>query len=81
MHELLIHFTSSMRRRELIKLIRGRAKFCNVTFSFHREGANHTIYTLGNSYIKIGRHAPLKPGDGRATLQETEKELGEKWWQ
>ena len=70
-----------MRRRELLKLIRERAEMFEITFCLLREGSNHTIYRLGNSSIKVGRHSSLKPGDVRATLHETEKELGVKWWQ
>ena len=69
-----------MRKRELRILIEERAKICNVTFRWKREGGNHTIYTLGNSTIIIGRHRELKEGDKDATLKQTELELGEKWW-
>ena len=70
-----------MRRRELLKLISERADELKVTFRYLREGANHTIFVLGKRTIKIGRHSTLKPGDVRATLHETERELGAKWWQ
>jgi len=62
-------------------MISDEAEENGITFRYLREGANHTIFLLGKGKIKIGRHSTLKPGDVRATLQETEKELGAKWWQ
>jgi hypothetical protein len=69
-----------MRSRDLKILIKKRAEECNVTFRLKREGANHSVFTLGNSTIIIARHRELKEGDMRATLNQTESELGAKWW-
>jgi hypothetical protein len=69
-----------MRRRELKRLIHQRSIEVGVEFRFKRQGSNHEIFTLGSLTIVIGRHKELKPGDVSAILNETELELGEKWW-
>jgi hypothetical protein len=70
-----------MRKKELLRMIQERAKSCGITFRKSRSGSNHDIYTLGNTTLIIGRHSTLKPNDARATLNQTESELGAKWWQ
>ena len=69
-----------MRRREILKRIAAQAKAAGVTWEVHREGANHTIYRLGNTVIPVPRHIEIGPGLSEEIFKQCEAELGERWW-
>jgi hypothetical protein len=70
-----------VRRADLIRAIAREAKRQGVAWAIAREGANHTIFTLGRLRLPIPRHVEIGERLARAILDETEAELGRRWWQ
>jgi hypothetical protein len=69
-----------MKRRDLLRRIGREAGRQRIGWTVAREGANHTVYRLGNTRIPIPRHAEIGERLARAILAETEAELGRSWW-
>jgi hypothetical protein len=69
-----------MKRIDLLRAIAREAKRQGVIWTLVREGANHTIYLLGDIRIVIPRHAEIGERLARAIFVEAEAELGRRWW-
>ncbi len=70
-----------MKRRDVIRKLATAAKQQDIEWTVDREGANHTIYLLGDTRIPIPRHAEIGERLARAIFIEAEAELGRRWWQ
>ncbi|HVA60587.1 MAG TPA: hypothetical protein VNG13_08625 [Mycobacteriales bacterium] len=69
-----------MKRKDLIRRIAGRARAVNVDWVIKREGASHTVYSLGRLTIPIPRHTELGEKLVTEIFKECAAELGEGWW-
>lgn len=69
-----------MKRVALIKRIRAEARRCGVEWRLHHEGANHTIFYLGETMIPVPRHAEVGEQLAEEIFKECEPELGRRWW-
>ena len=75
-----MHFTTSVKKRELKKMISKAAYERKLLFVELRHRGRHEIYTLGSSQIHFGKHADVKHGEFFAIVKECEPELGANWW-
>lgn len=66
--------------RGLEKRIRQEAKSRGVSWTFVREGANHTVYDLGGVTIPIPRHTDIGEGLTREIYKQCEAKFGKDWW-
>ncbi|TQM16268.1 hypothetical protein [Pseudonocardia kunmingensis] len=66
--------------RDIVKRISREAKRQNLDFALHREGANHTIYTLDGLKIPIPRHRDVNEMTTEGIYRECEQKLGKGWW-
>ena len=68
-----------MRRREVLKRIQTEARRQGIVWALEREGANHSVYRLGDTMIPIPRHIEIGDRLAEIIFKETEHELG-RWW-
>lgn len=66
--------------RDIVKRISREAKRQGVAFGMDREGANHTVYRVGNTTIPIPRHREVRENTTRLIYKQCEPELGQGWW-
>lgn len=69
-----------MKKRDLIRRIASEAKRQKVEWTFHREGANHTIYTLDGVVIPVPRHTEVGETLAMDIFKECQGVLGKGWW-
>jgi hypothetical protein len=69
-----------MKRREVIKRISQEAKAQRVAWDESREGARHTVYSLGGLLIPIPRHSEIHDRMAEKIFKECEPKLGKGWW-
>ncbi len=69
-----------MKRRDLVRKIAAQAKQAGVDWSVKREGANHTVYQLGDLTIPVPRHNEIGEKLAAEILKQCVPELGEAWW-
>ena len=69
-----------MKRTEVIKRIRARARAAGVTWELDRQGHNHEVYRLGSTMVPIPRHTEIDNWTAEDIFKECEPELGERWW-
>jgi hypothetical protein len=69
-----------VKRRAVIKKIEQGAKDKDVSWTFHSEGANHTIYMLAGKRIPIARHSEIDDLLAEKVFKECEEVLGGRWW-
>ncbi len=68
------------KRAELTKKIAAAAKAKGLAWEIDREGANHTIYRLGNQKVTVARHKELGNRYAETVYKQCEGTLGEDWW-
>lgn len=66
--------------RDIVPRIRKEAVRKKVEFGLDREGANHTIYRLGDTIIPVPRHREVNEMTTEGIYKECETELGKGWW-
>lgn len=69
-----------MKRRDLVNRIATEARRRGVTWTFHGEGGNHTIYTLAGRRVPIPRHREIGERTAEGICKECEFALGKRWW-
>jgi hypothetical protein len=69
-----------MRRAEMIRHIRRRARTVGLTFEIERQGREHEIWRCGWVEVAIPRHRVVSPGTTERTFRDLEPVLGEGWW-
>lgn len=69
-----------MKRKQLLKNIAMAAAEAGIDWALRREGANHSVYSLGGLTIPIPRHSEIDEQLARKIYKECEPELGERWW-
>lgn len=63
-----------------MKRISREAKRQNLDFVLHREGGNHSIYTLDGVMIPIPRHPDVNERTTEGIYRECQDKLGKGWW-
>lgn len=66
--------------RVIVKRIRREAFRQGVGFVLVREGANHTVYRLGDVMIPIPRHRDIGERLTEQIYRECQDVLGRGWW-
>ncbi|WP_308464882.1 hypothetical protein [Rathayibacter soli] len=69
-----------MKRRDLLKKIAAEAKRQGITWELVRNGANHDVYTLGDTIIPIARHNEIGDRFAIEIFKECQAQLGQRWW-
>ena len=69
-----------MKRRELLKRIRICAHANGLEREQLREGANHTIFGVGDFEFPVPRHSEVNEYTARAIMKDLSNQLGEGWW-
>lgn len=69
-----------MKRRDVVKRIAAEAKRRGAEWTLLREGANHSVYTLGGVVIPIPRHTELGENLAVEIFKECQDILGKGWW-
>jgi hypothetical protein len=69
-----------VKRRELIKKITAAARSRGLTLEQIREGANHTIFGLGDYQFPVPRHNEINEYTAQAIMKDLADQLGEDWW-
>lgn len=63
-----------MKRAELLKKLKDTAKNNGLKLEFIREGANHSLYRIGNWEFPVARHTEINENTARDTIKRAEKE-------
>ena len=69
-----------MKRRDLLRRIAQAAKASGVDWGVAREGANHTVYSLGGQMVPIPRHTEIIDRMAEVIFKQCSDALGEGWW-
>ena len=69
-----------MKRRDLLKCIRASAQAKGLELEQLREGANHTIFGVGDFEFPVPRHSEIGEYTARAIMKDLSNQLGEGWW-
>lgn len=69
-----------MRTREVIRKIAREARRQNLSWTLHRQGANHEIYSLDGLMIPVPRHSEIGNKSAETIWKECEPKLGKGWW-
>jgi hypothetical protein len=69
-----------VKRRDLLKRIAAKAASANISWVLEREGANHSVYTLGSQTIPVPRHRDINDMTAEGIFKECEAQLGARWW-
>ncbi|HVA61501.1 MAG TPA: hypothetical protein VNG13_13335 [Mycobacteriales bacterium] len=69
-----------MKRRDLLKHIRAAAQARQLELAQLREGANHTVYTLGRRQFTVPRHSEINEYTAEGIMKDLEDELGKDLW-
>jgi hypothetical protein len=64
----------------MVKRISTAAKRQGIEWQLLREGANHSVYSLGGVVIPVPRHAELGEHLVMGIFRECELMLGRGWW-
>ena len=69
-----------MKRRELLKKITAAARSRGLALEQIREGANHTIFGIGDYHFPVPRHTEINEYTAQAIMNDLADQLGEDWW-
>jgi hypothetical protein len=69
-----------VKRRDLVRRIAAQARQAGVEWSVKREGANHTVYSLGGLMIPVPRHNEIGEKLAVEIFKQCTPELGEARW-
>jgi hypothetical protein len=69
-----------VKRRELLKKITAAARSRGLTLEQIREGANHTIFAIGDHQFPVPRHNEINEYTAQAIMRDLTDQLGEDWW-
>jgi hypothetical protein len=69
-----------VKRRELLKRIGAAARSRGLTLEQVREGANHTIFRVGDYEFPVPRHSEINEYTAQAIMKDPADPLGEDWW-
>lgn len=62
-----------MKRRDLLERLEEIAASKSLTFEFHREGREHSVYRLGTQNVAIGRHREIPEQTANRIIRDAEK--------
>lgn len=51
-----------------------------MTLEQVREGANHTIFSVGGFIFPVPRHTEINDHTAQGILRDLSERLGEDWW-
>ena len=69
-----------MKRSELLRLVRWKARARDLDLALLRQGSAHEIWQVGHTTFTVPRHSELTVGVERAIKQDLTVVLGEDWW-
>lgn len=69
-----------MKRRDLIRQLRGAASDAKVEFTSLRNAGGHEVFSLDGLRIPIPNHREIAEGAARSILRQAAAKLGEEWW-
>jgi hypothetical protein len=70
-----------VKRIELLRLVRSKARAGQLDLTLLRQGAAHEIWQVGDVVFSVPRHIELTIGVERAIKRDLETVLGRDWWQ
>ncbi|HEX9766387.1 MAG TPA: hypothetical protein VGA36_06455 [Nitriliruptorales bacterium] len=67
------------KRRDVMRAIERAAAAADLPTTA-REGANHTLLSIGSTTDSVPRHRELARFTAEAIFERLERELGPRWW-
>lgn len=69
-----------VRRRALLRRIADAATINGLVLEQVREGANHTIFAVGDFQFSVPRHREINEYTAQAIMKDLADQLGKDWW-
>lgn len=69
-----------VKRRQLLKQIREAARSRQLALDELREGAQHSIFQVGDFSFAVPRHTEINEHTAQGIMKNLEDQLGKDWW-
>jgi hypothetical protein len=66
-----------MKKRELMRRLRGIAADADLELAFLRQGANHELWSLGGQRLTIPRHREINERTARGIITTAQEVTGD----